>query len=319
MFGAKKLLNVLAVSSALEKARHVTEAAAAAVASAALELGKEVATGAANLTGAAVSTTLEKGRHGLQVTGTAVASTASDALELGKAVATGAANQSAAVVSTTFGKARDGLQSPEARAYLSKAKDFVGQNQETIGVLGELVSILPGGGLPKLAAKLIASQRAINLINTLAHTAFPNHQEGVPGLEQLTAAPRGSGFSEEAHTHESALLLVRAMVATAASDEVVDPSQWVKIVGEMNDGGLDAQTAEFLDAEIQHPATIDEIARSVGSSKELALLVYAAAHLVATSEPEKRFLKDLAEALTLAPSDIAKFNQIALMHTAPAH
>jgi ElaB/YqjD/DUF883 family membrane-anchored ribosome-binding protein len=74
----------------------------------------------------------------------------------------------------------------------------------------------------------------------------------------------------------------------------------------------------LLDAEIQHPATIEEIAKGVGSSKELALQVYAAAHLVASSEPEKRFLKDLAAALTLDPSLIAHFNQTALMHTASA-
>ena len=141
----------------------------------------------------------------------------------------------------------------------------------------------------------------------------------MPGLEQLTAAPRNSSFSEEAHNNESALLRVRAMVATAASDEVVDPSQRVKIVSELKDGGLDAQAAEFLDAEIQHPATIDAIAKGVGSSKELALQVYAAAHLVASSEPEKRFLKDLAAALTLDPSLIAHFNQTALLHTASAH
>ncbi len=212
-----------------------------------------------------------------------------------------------------LGKARGGLQSPEAWAYLSKAKEIANQNQETIGVLGDLVSLLPGGGLPKLAARLATGQRAVNLLHSLADTALRNHQEGVPGLEQLTAAPSRSDYSEEAHTHESALLLVRAMVATAASDGVVDPSQWLKIVGEMNNGGLDAPTAEFLDAEIQHPATIDEIAKGVGSLKELALQVYTAAHLVASSEPEKRFLKDLAEALTLAPSDIEHFNQIALL------
>ena len=144
--------------------------------------------------------------------------------------------------------------------------------------------------------------------------------QALPGLEQLTAAPSGSSFSEEAHTDQSALLLVRAMVATAASDEVVDPSQRVKIVGELKDAGLDAQAAEFLDAEIQHPATIDAIANGVGSSKELlALQVYAAAHLVASSEPEKRFLKNIAAALTLDPSLIAHFNQTALLHTASAH
>jgi uncharacterized membrane protein YebE (DUF533 family) len=159
----------------------------------------------------------------------------------------------------------------------------------------------------------------------LAYKALRNYQEGrpitegVPCLEQLTAAPSGSGFSEEAHTNDSALLLIRAMVATATSDGVVDPSQRVKIVGELKGGGLDPHAAKFLDAEIQHPASIEEIAKRVGSSKELALQVYAAAHLVAASEPEKRFLKDLAAALSLDPDLIAHFNQTALSHTASAH
>jgi uncharacterized membrane protein YebE (DUF533 family) len=159
-------------------------------------------------------------------------------------------------------------------------------------------------------------------IGGLAYKALRNYQEGrpltegVPGLEQLTAAPSGSGFAEEAHTNESALLLVRVMVATAASD---GPSQRLKIVGELKGGGLDPHAAEFLDAEIQHPASIEEIAKRVGSSKELALQVYAAAHLVASSETEKRFLNDLAAALSLDQGLIAHFNQTALSHTASAN
>ena len=250
----------------------------------------------------------------------AAAAAANDALERGKQVATDAANQTAAAVSSALGKAQDRLQGTEAAAYVGKAKEIVGQNPVgTAAALGGLAAILLGtqGGRAVTGS-------AVKL-GGLAYKALRNYQEGrpltegVPGLEQLTAAPSGSSFSEEAHTNESALLLVRAMVATAASDEIVDPLQRVKIVGELQDGGLDSQAAEFLDAEIQHPATIDAIAKSVGSSKELALQVSAAAHLVASSEPETRFLKDLAAALTLDPSLIAHFNQTALLHTASAH
>jgi uncharacterized membrane protein YebE (DUF533 family) len=249
----------------------------------------------------------------------AATAAANDALERGKQVATDAANQTAAAVSSALGKAQDRLQGTEAADYVGKAKEIVRQNPVgTTAALGGLVAILLGtqggravtGGAVKLGG--------LAAIGGLAYKALRNHQEGVPGLEQLTAAPSGSGFSEGVHTNESALLLVRAMVATAASDGVVQPSQRVKIIGELKDGGLDAQAAEFLDAEIQHPATIEEIAKGVGSSKELALQVYAAAHLVASSAPEKRFLKDLAAALTLDPSLIAHFNQTALMHTASA-
>jgi uncharacterized membrane protein YebE (DUF533 family) len=250
---------------------------------------------------------------------------ANAALERGKQVATDAASQTAATVSSALGKAQDRLQGTEAAAYVGKAKEIVGQYPVgTTAALGGLAAILLGTQGGRAITGSAVKLGGLAAIGGLAYKALRNHQEGrpltagVPGLEQLTAAPNGSGFSEGGHTNESALLLVRAMVATAASDGVVQPSQRVKIVGEMKDGGLDPQAAEFLDAEIQHPATIDEIAKGVGSSKELALQVYAAAHLVASSEPEKRFLKDLAAALTLDPSLIAHFNQTALLHTASA-
>jgi uncharacterized membrane protein YebE (DUF533 family) len=266
---------------------------------------------------------LTGGNPGSRAEGAAAA--ANDALERGKQVAAGAANQTAAAVSSALGKAQDRLQGTEAAAYVGKAKEIVGQYPVgTTAALGGLAAILLGTQGGRAVTGSAVKLGGLAAIGGLAYKAFRNHQEGrpltagVPGLEQLTAAPSGSGFSEGAHTNESALLLVRAMVATAASDGVVQPSQRVKIVGELKDGGLDAQAAEFLDAEIQHPATIEEIVKGVGSSKELALQVYAAAHLVASSEPEKRFLKDLAAALTLDPSLIAHFNQTALLHTASA-
>lgn len=69
----------------------------------------------------------------------------------------------------------------------------------------------------------------------------------------------------------------------------------------MKGAGLNEEAAHFLDAEIQYPATVVTLAKAAGSSKDLALQVYAAAHLIAASPPEKAFLDNLGKALSLDP------------------
>jgi uncharacterized membrane protein YebE (DUF533 family) len=182
----------------------------------------------------------------------AAAAAANDALKRGKQVATDAANQTAATVSNALGKAQDRLQGTEAAAYLGRAKEIVGQNPVGItAALGGLAAILLGTQGGRAVTGSAVKLGGLAAIGGLAYNALRNYQEGrpltagVPGLEQLTAAPSGSGFSEEAHTNESALLLVRAMVATAASDGVVELSQRVKIVGELKDGALTRKPRSF--------------------------------------------------------------------------
>ena len=160
-------------------------------------------------------------------------------------------------------------------------------------------------------------------IGGIAYKALRNYQEGkplvqgVPGLEQLTAAPEGTSFSELAHTNDTALLLIRTMVATAAADGVVEPSQRAVIVGQLKGSGLNPEAAKFLDAEIQRPATVSEISTAVGSSHDLATQVYAAAHLIAATPPEKAFLENLTKALALDPALVAYLNAAAASVTAP--
>ncbi|SFJ98183.1 tellurite resistance TerB family protein [Methylocapsa palsarum] len=254
------------------------------------------------------------------------AAAAADALERGKQAASEAANSAAAAVSGALGQAKDRLEGTEAAGYVGKAKDVVDQNPlGAVAALGGLAAVLLGtrggravtGGAVKLGG--------LAAIGGIAYKAFQNYQagrpltEGVPGLEQLTSAPEGSGFAETAHSNDSALLLVRAMIATAAADGVVDPAQRARILGELKEGGLNPQAAEFLDAEIARPSTVADIALGVGSSKELALQAYTAAHLVAESAPEKAFLNSLAEALALDPKLVGQLDAAVLAIAPTSH
>jgi uncharacterized membrane protein YebE (DUF533 family) len=80
-----------------------------------------------------------------------------------------------------------------------------------------------------------------------------------------------------------------------------------------------ADFAHFLDAEIKHPATIADIVEVAGSSPDLASQVYAAAHLIAATPPEKAFLENLAKALALDPGLVAHINATAAALAPLAH
>ncbi len=267
--------------------------------------------------------------------GDAAAASVNDAVERGKAAAaeaaavakdatTQAAATTASTLSGVLGQAQTQLQGTQAAEYIGKAKELVEQNPVgTLATLGGLAALLLGtpggrattGGLVKLGG--------LAAIGGVAYKAFRNYQEGkpltqgVPGLEQLTA-PEDSSFSEKSHTNDTALLMVRAVIATAAADGVVDAGQRAQILGDMKSGGLEADAAQFLDSEIQHPASAADIAREVGTSKELALQVYAAAHLMARSAPERAFLRSLAQALSLDPALVAHIDATASGLAGPA-
>jgi len=72
----------------------------------------------------------------------------------------------------------------------------------------------------------------------------------------------------------------------------------------MQEAGLGADAAKFLNDELAHPASAADIAASVGGAKELAAQVYTAAAFGAhsVSQPERAFLADLAKALGLDPA-----------------
>ena len=211
-----------------------------------------------------------------------------------------------------LGQVQARLEGTEAGEYAEQAKDFVDKNPiGAVAALGGLAALLLGTKGGRAVTGGAAKLGGLAAIGGIAYKALRNYQEGkpltqgVPGLEQLTAAPEGTSFSELAHTNDTALLLIRTMVATAAADGVIEPSQRAAIIGQLKGGGLNPEAAQFLDAEIQHPATVSEISAAVGSSKDLASQVYAAAHLIASSPQEKAFIENLAKALALDPGLVA--------------
>jgi uncharacterized membrane protein YebE (DUF533 family) len=208
------------------------------------------------------------------------------------------------------GRARDAIgqatgQSPDE--LIAKLKDLIASNKLGAGAaLGGLGALILGTGAGRALAGSAVRLGGLALIGGLAYKAYQNYQQGLPPLtgakppsqQGLVAAPTGSGFEPEAATHESAMLYIRAMIAAAAADGRIDASEQQKILGGLQQAGMNADAQQFLTKEINNPATVEDLAAAV-SSQEDAVQAYTAARLAVDvdSDVEHEFLGSLAHAL----------------------
>jgi len=229
------------------------------------------------------------------------------AVNQGAAAAGQAANQAGAAMSGAFSQVEQQLQGTQAGVALDRAKQMAQQNPVAAGAaLGGLAALMLGTQTGRAATGDAVKLGGLAVLGGLAYKAYQNHQAGkpltagIPGLESLTA-PQGSGFAHDDHSHDTALLMSRAMIAAAAADGIVDSDERQKILGKMQQAGLGTEAAKFLNDELAHPASVADIAAKVGGSKELAAQVYAAAVFGAHSanQTEQAFLAKLSQSLGL--------------------
>lgn len=128
-----------------------------------------------------------------------------------------------------------------------------------------------------------------------------------PGQAQATPPPPppppgAAGAGPGAHQpreQETAVLLLRAMIAAAYADGVLDADERKRIFGRLQDFGMNKEEQDFLQRELQTPHTAEEIAAA--SSPEVAAQVYGASLLaVEVDTPEEQaYLERLQHLLGL--------------------
>ncbi len=202
----------------------------------------------------------------------------------------------------------------QAREYLNTAQ---GRNIAS-AVAGGLAGLLLGSrGGGKSVTSSAASLGGIALIGGLAYKAYQGWQQGhapaALAAEPIPVPPAASAFGVEGASQDTALVLLRATIAAAASDGEIDTEERGRIIGNLTNVGFQAEAAKFLDREFANPATITQLA-SAATSEELAVEIYTAARLAIEPDTEKEqaFLAELAEALSLAPELVAHIDAAAL-------
>lgn len=188
---------------------------------------------------------------------------------------------------------------------IAELKSLIANNKLASGAaLGGLGALILGTQTGRSIALGTAKIGAVALIGGLAYKAYQNYKAGKPLLtgaepgDTPEAAPKGSGFEPAAVSNATATVFLRAMIAAAAADGRVDPTEREALLAGMRQSGLAADAEAFLDREIAKPATVAEIAATV-TTKEEAVQVYTAARLAITpeSDSERVFLGSLATAL----------------------
>lgn len=251
-----------------------------------------------------------------------------NSLQQGTQGAGGAAGNLTNVLGSVLGglqaQSQQGLQNAQNAAQqgnlAAQAGSLLQGNMGTLlagGLAGLVAGRTMGGGLAKLGG--------LALVGGLAYKALQAYQAGQAPqqtAQQLTAptieaAPVGSGFAEgDGDDNARALLMVRSMVAAAAADGHIDDMERQRIVGGLQQAGLDDEAAAFLQSEFDNPATVDGLLE-LAPTPELAAQVYAAARLAVEpdTDHETVFLNELAGRLGLDEQLVAHIDAAAAQVT----
>ncbi len=186
---------------------------------------------------------------------------------------------------------------------MAKAQEIIKQNPGIAGALaGILGTLTVGTGTGRAIAAQAAKLGGLVLIGGLAYKAYQNYQAGqatsASANPMPTPAPGGTGFEAQAQTNETATLYIRAMIAAASADGVVDEAELARITAGFSQAGQSPAAVAFIRQELARPATPQELAAQC-TSPEIAMQCYTAARVAIQpdSAGEQRFLAELAGAL----------------------
>ncbi|MCK5696936.1 MAG: tellurite resistance TerB family protein [Gammaproteobacteria bacterium] len=183
----------------------------------------------------------------------------------------------------------------------------LGNNKVAAGGLGALMGSLLGGGgdsakgamgggvMAMLASLAFSSLRGKDDAPTATQTKIP-----VGLLEDPTD-------EEKAEVENEAGLTIRAMLNAAKADGQIDPEEMQRIVGKLQEGGIDDEERQLLQDEIQKPFDLDGLVKAVGNNSQLAAQVYIASLLAIEidTDAERQYVKNLATGLNLSDQTVS--------------
>lgn len=139
----------------------------------------------------------------------------------------------------------------------------------------------------------------------------PPAASGVANDPVPPAAPPPPPKSASAVAEGEAALLIRAMIAAAHADGVLDEVERAAIVERLGNAGLSPEERRFLSEEMEAPLELDAVVGSVGSAQQ-AEQVYAVSLLAVRvdSEAERNYLAELADKLALPRETVDRLNAV---------
>lgn len=135
-----------------------------------------------------------------------------------------------------------------------------------------------------------------------------------PRMDDLTAVIAGmrapQSPQEQQQLADMAMLTLKAMISAAKADGQVDEREKSRLLGKLQEGGIGAEEQRFVSEEMQRPIDLDGLVRSVPNAQAGAQ-IYTASLLAieVDTDPERRYMADLAAKLGLSPTAVAYLHQ----------
>jgi len=122
----------------------------------------------------------------------------------------------------------------------------------------------------------------------------------------VTSAPASS---DQKVAHGDAVLLIRAMIAAANADGVIDAQERANILDRLKSADLSSEERDFIMQELLSPQDPETVAAAV-TTPELARQVYLVSLMTieVDTEAEQTYLDKLARRLGLNDADVADMN-----------
>jgi uncharacterized membrane protein YebE (DUF533 family) len=177
---------------------------------------------------------------------------------------------------------------------------------------GAIAAVLLGTGTGRKLTGSAVKLGGLAAVAGLAYKAYQNYQNGnKPGEvaksePELLPPPADTAFDPAQAPQgeaEFALVLIRAMIAAAKADGQIDDAERRKIGEKLALSGMDADAEAFLNAEMDKPASLDELVAAAKTDAQKVEL-YTASRLAITSDTraERGYLDLLAGRLGLPDS-----------------
>ena len=178
------------------------------------------------------------------------------------------------------------------------------QNPGQAGGIGAILGGLLGGGGDSIKGALGGG--ALAMLASIAFKAMQGAGQGGAGAAAPGFNLPGLTAPETPEQHQAmettAQIVLKGMINAAKADGQIDPNEMQRIVGKLQEAGMDEQTKAWVMTEMSQPLNLDAFAAEI-PSQEVAAQVYAASLLAieVDTDSERRYMAQLAQKTGLHP------------------
>jgi len=174
-----------------------------------------------------------------------------------------------------------------------------GRKNLALGGLGALAGALLGGGRGSMGGALGGGLMA--LLGAMAYKVLKGSGTEISGVPMGLTEPKTEAERQGLEQH--AELLLKAMINAAKADGQIDESEVQRIVGKLQEDGIDRNEQQFMIMEMQKPMETQQLIAAVAGRPDVAAQVYAASlFAIEVDTPgEKEYLNQLEAGLGLTP------------------